>query len=65
MVLAAGVDKIVVIENLHHRLILAYSVPIRIDVIIEDGMVDYVDTTNISTPEIIKHTQKFRNRAYL
>ncbi|RBQ23336.1 hypothetical protein ALNOE001_08950 [Candidatus Methanobinarius endosymbioticus] len=59
MALAAGVDKVIAIEGLHHRLILAYSVPIRIGVMIEDGMVDYVDAANVSTPKIIKHSQKF------
>jgi len=59
MALAAGADKVVGIEGLHHRLTLAYSVPIRIAMMIEDGVVDYVDAANVSTPEIIKHAQKF------
>ncbi len=59
MALAAGADKVVGIEGLHHRLTLAYSVPIRIAMMIEDGVVDYVDAANVSTPEIIKYAQKF------
>ena len=59
MALAAGADKVVAIEGLHHRLTLAYSVPIRIAMMIEDGVVDYVDAANVSTPEIISYAQKF------
>ena len=59
MALAAGADKVVGIEGLHHRLTLAYSVPIRIAMMIEDGVVDYVDAANVSTPKIVKYAQKF------
>jgi len=59
MALAAGADKVVAISDLHHRLTLAYSVPIRIAMMIEDGVVDYVDAANVSTPEIVKYAQKF------
>jgi len=59
MALAAGADKVVAIEGLHHRLTLAYSVPIRIAMMIEDGIADYVDAANVSTPEIAKYGQKF------
>lgn len=59
MALKAGADKVVAIEGLHHRLTLAYSVPIRIAMMIEDGVVDYVDAANVSTDKIIKHSQKF------
>lgn len=59
MALAAGADKVVAIEGLHHRLTLAYSVPIRIAMMIEDGVVDYVDAANVSTSEIVKYAQKF------
>ncbi|MCL2687234.1 MAG: cytidyltransferase [Methanobrevibacter sp.] len=61
MALAAGADKVVGIEGLHHRLTLAYSVPIRIAMMIEDGVVDYVDAANVSPPKIMKHAQKFVN----
>jgi len=59
MALAAGADKVIPIEGLHHKLTLAYSVPIRIAMMIEDGVVDYVDAANVSTPEIVKYAQKF------
>lgn len=59
MALAAGADKVVPIEGLHHRLTLAYSVPIRIAMMIEDGVVDYVDAANVSTSKIIKYSEKF------
>jgi cytidyltransferase-like protein len=59
MALAAGADKVIAIEGLHHRLTLAYSVPIRIARMIEDGVVDYVDAANVATPEIINYAQKF------
>ena len=59
MALAAGADKVVPIEGLHHRLTLAYSVPIRIAMMIEDGVVDYVDAANVSTPKIVKYAEKF------
>lgn len=59
MALATGADKVVPIEGLHHRLTLAYSVPIRIAMMIEDGVVDYVDAANVSTSKIIKYSEKF------
>lgn len=62
MALKAGADKVIPIEGLHNRLTLAYSVPIRIAMMIEDGVVDYVDAANVSTDEIIKHSQKFINK---
>lgn len=59
MALAAGADKVVGIEGLHHRLTLAYSVPIRIAMMIEDGVMDYIDAANVSTPKIVKYAEKF------
>ena len=59
MALEAGADKVVAIEGLHHRLTLAYSVPIRIAMMIEDGVTDYVDAANVKTSKIIKHAHKF------
>lgn len=59
MALAAGADEVVAIEGLHHRLTLAYSVPIRIAMMIEDGVVDYVDAANVSTSKIVNYAQKF------
>ena len=64
MALKAGADRVVPIEGLHHRLTLAYSVPIRIAMMIEDGVVDYVDATgvNVSIPMIIKQAKKFAQK---
>ncbi|KZX16913.1 hypothetical protein MBCUT_04640 [Methanobrevibacter cuticularis] len=59
MALKAGADKVIAIEGLHHRLTLAYSVPIRIAKMIEDGVVDYVDAANVSTQKIQQYSQKF------
>lgn len=64
MALKAGADRVVPIEGLHHRLTLAYSVPIRIAMMIEDGVVDYVDATgvNVSIPMIVKQAKKFARK---
>ena len=59
MALKAGADIVVPIEGLHHRLTLAYSVPIRIARMIEDGVVDYVDAANVNPKSINKYSQKF------
>jgi len=64
MAIKAGADRVVPIEGLHHRLTLAYSVPIRIAMMIEDGAVDYVDAAgaDVSIPLIIKQAQKFAKK---
>jgi predicted nucleotidyltransferase len=64
MALKAGADRVVPIEGLHHRLTLAYSVPIRIAMMIEDGVVDYVDATGVNVPIqlIVKQAKKFANK---
>jgi predicted nucleotidyltransferase len=62
MALKAGADEVVAIEGLHHRLTLSYSVPIRIAMMIEDGVTDYIDAANVKTKTIIKHAQKFVNQ---
>lgn len=62
MALEAGADKIIPIEGLHHRLTLAYTVPIRISMMIEDGVVDYVDAANISTPRVEKLSKEFARK---
>ncbi|MDR0900494.1 MAG: cytidyltransferase, partial [Methanobrevibacter sp.] len=59
MAIAAGADKVVPIEGLHHRLTLAYSVPIRIAMMIEDGVTDYIDAANVSTEKIQQYSEKF------
>ena len=40
MALALGADKVIGVEGLHHRLILSYSVPIRLAKMHEDGVTD-------------------------
>ncbi len=59
MALEAGADRIVPIEGLHHRLTMAYTVPIRIAMMIEDGVVDYVDAANVSPTKIHRYASKF------
>ena len=53
MALETGADRIIPIEGLHHRLTMSYTVPIRIAMMIQDGVTDYVDATD-ATPSIIK-----------
>ncbi|MBI5680026.1 MAG: nucleotidyltransferase family protein [Methanobacterium sp.] len=62
MALKAGADKVVPIEGLHHRLTLAYTVPIRIAMMIEDGVVDYVDAADVSTNKIQKYASSFAKK---
>ncbi len=62
MALEVGADKIVPIEGLHHRLTLAYTVPIRIAMMIEDGVVDYVDAANVSTKKIERYASSFASK---
>lgn len=59
MALKCGADKIVPVEGLHHRLILSYSVPIRLNMMIEDGVSDYITAATISLDEIKKKSEKF------
>ena len=62
MALEAGADKIIPIEGLHHRLTLAYTVPIRIAMMIEDGIEDYVDAADISTSRVLKLSREFARK---
>jgi cytidyltransferase-like protein len=62
MAIDAGADRVVPIEGLHHRLTLAYTVPIRISMMIEDGVVDYVDAANVSTTRIKKYSSSFAKK---
>ncbi|MEN4007409.1 MAG: cytidyltransferase [Methanobacteriaceae archaeon] len=59
MALKAGAHRVVPIEKLHHRLTLAYTVPIRIAMMIEDGVADYVDAADVSTKKIQKYASSF------
>ena len=59
MALALGADEIRSFEGLHHRLILSYSVPIRLKQMIDDGVTDYITSASISLNEIKSKAQKF------
>lgn len=62
MALEVGADRIVPITGLHHRLTLAYTVPIRIAMMIEDGVKDYVDAADISTPRVEKLSAEYASK---
>lgn len=57
--LELGVDKVVPFEDLHHRLTLSYSVPVRLFKMIEDGATDYITSANIGLDEIAMKADKF------
>lgn len=59
MALEAGADRIVPIEGLHHRLTMAYTVPIRIAMMIQDGVRDYVDAADVRPEQIKKYASRF------
>ena len=59
MVMALGVDEVKSFEGLHHRLVLSYSVPIRLKQMIDDGVTDYITSASISLDEIKSKAQKF------
>ena len=59
MALALGVDEVKSFEGLHHRLVLSYSVPIRLQQMIDDGVTDYITSASISLSEIKAKAQKF------
>ncbi len=59
MALALGADEVKSFEGLHHRLVLSYSVPIRLQQMIDDGASDYITSASISLEEISKKAQKF------
>ena len=59
MALALGADEIRSFEGLHHRLVLSYSVPIRLKQMIDDGVTDYITSASISLDEIKSKAQKF------
>ena len=59
MALALGVDEVRSFEGLHHRLVLSYSVPIRLKQKIDDGVTDYITSASISLNEIKSKAQKF------
>ena len=59
MALALGADKVIGIEGLHHRLILSYSVPIRLAKMHEDGVTDYITAADISLDEVKRYAERF------
>lgn len=59
MALALGADDVKSFEGLHHRLVLSYSVPIRLKQMIDDGVTDYITSASISLDEIRSKAQKF------
>jgi cytidyltransferase-like protein len=59
MALAVGADEVRSFEGLHHRLVLSYSVPIRLKQMIDDGVTDYITSASISLDEIKAKAQKF------
>ena len=59
MALASGADEVRSFEGLHHRLVLSYSVPIRLKQMIDDGVTDYITSASISLDEIKSKAQKF------
>ena len=59
MALALGADEVKSFEGLHHRLVLSYSVPIRLKQMIDDGASDYITSASISLDEIKSKAQKF------
>lgn len=59
MALALGADEVKSFEGLHHRLILSYSVPIRLTQMINDGASDYITSASIPLKEIAGKAQKF------
>ena len=59
MALALGADKVIGIEGLHHRLILSYSVPIRLAKMHEDGVTDYITAADISLEEVKRYAERF------
>ena len=59
MALALGADDVKSFEGLHHRLVLSYSVPIRLKQMIDDGVTDYITSASITLDEIKSKAQKF------
>ena len=59
MVLQLGADKVIGVEGLHHRLILSYSVPIRLAQMHEDGVTDYITAADISLDEVKGYAERF------
>ena len=59
MALALGADDVKSFKGLHHRLVLSYSVPIRLKQMIDDGVTDYITSASITLDEIKSKAQPF------
>ena len=59
MALSLGADEVKSFEGLHHRLVLSYSVPIRLKQMIDDGVTDYITSASITLDEIKQKAQPF------
>lgn len=59
MALASGADEVRSFEGLHHRLVLSYSVPIRLKQMIDNGVTDYITSASISLDEIKSKARRF------
>ena len=59
MALALGADDVKSFKGLHHRLVLSYSVPIRLKQMINDGVTDYITSASITLDEIKSKAQPF------
>lgn len=59
IVLGLGADEVIPFEGLHHRMILSYSVPVRLSKMINDGVTDYITAASISLDEIEKKASRF------
>ena len=59
MAFSLGADEVKSFEGLHHRLVLSYSVPIRLKQMIDDGVTDYITSASISLDEIKSKAQPF------
>ncbi|MDO5852150.1 MAG: cytidyltransferase [Methanobacteriaceae archaeon] len=62
MALKLGANRVVGVDGLHHRLNLSYSVPIRMAMMIEDGLTDYVSAANVSSKKIIDYGKEFARK---
>lgn len=62
MALRSGAHKVIPIEGMHHRLTLSYTVPIRIAMMIEDGIAHYIDAADISTKKVKEYASSFSKR---
>ena len=60
MALALGADDVKAFEGLHHRLVLSYSVPIRLKQMIDDGATDYITGNFVGMPKSYTNRNEIR-----